>query len=270
MHHSRSFYLLLLCLCMLLQHIDIDECADRNMSACSQVCVNSVGSYRCECEKGYFLEEDRKTCTKGERGESSLLSLQFPFCSRQMCVCVEGDMETDGGAVTRCSVLRVCPNRCSHESCSALISLAASEKTSRMAQTMTELVLAPHQKRGGGGVTSSHEFIFHYHILRNDSGVENPGCVFVLGYFWLICNIVGKLVHRYFHSSMKLVFDYSGDSSTADQSQLSALTARLSSARRQNSPSQDASKYYGILQPECIFNWMYVTRNPKNQSRSSM
>lgn len=98
---------------------------------------------------------------------------------------------------------------------------------------MTELVLAPHlggTGTGGRFATSSHEFIFRYHILRNDSGVENPGCVFVLGYFWLICNIVGELVRRYFHSSMKLVYDYSGDSSTADQNELSALTADLSSA----------------------------------------
>uniref|UniRef100_A0AAX7SMC6 EGF-like domain-containing protein n=1 Tax=Astatotilapia calliptera TaxID=8154 RepID=A0AAX7SMC6_ASTCA len=47
--------------------LDINECADKNMTACSQICINSVGSYRCECEKGYFLEEDGKTCTKGER-----------------------------------------------------------------------------------------------------------------------------------------------------------------------------------------------------------
>ncbi|CAM9153638.1 unnamed protein product, partial [Lampetra planeri] len=47
--------------------VDIDECADKNMTACSQICVNSVGSYRCECDKGYFLEEDGKTCTKGKR-----------------------------------------------------------------------------------------------------------------------------------------------------------------------------------------------------------
>ncbi|XP_053706617.1 collagen and calcium-binding EGF domain-containing protein 1 isoform X2 [Synchiropus splendidus] len=46
---------------------DIDECAEKNVSVCSQICLNSVGSYRCECEKGYFLEEDGKTCTKGER-----------------------------------------------------------------------------------------------------------------------------------------------------------------------------------------------------------
>lgn len=191
------------------------------MSACSQVCVNSVGSYRCECEKGYFLEEDWKTCTKGERGETSLLSLQFCFYSRQMCVCVESWRQP--GVVRRCSFLPVCLNRCIHDSCSPLVFWPH--------HTMTELVLAPHLG-GCRFATSSHEFIFHYHILRNDSGVENPGCVNILGYFWLICNTVGKLVriYRHFHSSMKLVDDHSGDSSTADQNELSALTAELSSA----------------------------------------
>lgn len=153
MPHSRSFYLLLLCLCMLLQHIDIDECADRNMSACSQVCVNSVGSYRCECEKGYFLEEDRKTCTKRERGESSLLSLQFFLFIQGKCVFVLREIWRQMGAAARCRVLRVCPNRRGRESCSALIFLAASEKTPQLVQTMTELLLAPHQmgRVGGGG-----------------------------------------------------------------------------------------------------------------------
>ncbi|XP_054908698.1 collagen and calcium-binding EGF domain-containing protein 1 isoform X2 [Poeciliopsis prolifica] len=47
--------------------LDIDECGDKNMSACSQICINTAGSFRCECEKGYFLEDDGKTCTKGER-----------------------------------------------------------------------------------------------------------------------------------------------------------------------------------------------------------
>ncbi|XP_037547823.1 collagen and calcium-binding EGF domain-containing protein 1 [Nematolebias whitei] len=47
--------------------LDIDECADKNSSACAQICINTAGSFRCECEKGYFLEEDGKTCTKGER-----------------------------------------------------------------------------------------------------------------------------------------------------------------------------------------------------------
>ncbi|XP_061589252.1 collagen and calcium-binding EGF domain-containing protein 1 isoform X2 [Cololabis saira] len=47
--------------------LDIDECADKNMSGCSHICINSVGSYRCECEKGFYLEEDGKMCNKGEK-----------------------------------------------------------------------------------------------------------------------------------------------------------------------------------------------------------
>nr|XP_006627274.2 PREDICTED: collagen and calcium-binding EGF domain-containing protein 1 isoform X1 [Lepisosteus oculatus] len=47
--------------------LDIDECANKNETICSQICINTPGSYRCECEKGYFLEDDGKTCTKGER-----------------------------------------------------------------------------------------------------------------------------------------------------------------------------------------------------------
>lgn len=57
--------------------IDIDECADRNTTVCSQICVNSVGSYKCECEKGFFLEEDKKTCTEGEKGMSVFFFLSL-------------------------------------------------------------------------------------------------------------------------------------------------------------------------------------------------
>lgn len=151
MPHSRSFYLLLLCLCMLLQHIDMDECADRNMSACSQVCVNSVGSYRCECEKGYFLEEDRKTCTKRERGESSLLPLQFffPFLFKaNACLCW-------GRRGARWERLRAAAS-CASVRTAAAVNPAPlwffcprQRKTPQMVQTMTELLLAPHQTWGG-------------------------------------------------------------------------------------------------------------------------
>uniref|UniRef100_A0A8C4RN53 Collagen and calcium binding EGF domains 1 n=1 Tax=Erpetoichthys calabaricus TaxID=27687 RepID=A0A8C4RN53_ERPCA len=47
--------------------IDIDECASKNETVCSQICINTPGSYRCECEEGYYQEDDGKTCTKGER-----------------------------------------------------------------------------------------------------------------------------------------------------------------------------------------------------------
>uniref|UniRef100_A0A8C5LU87 Collagen and calcium binding EGF domains 1 n=1 Tax=Leptobrachium leishanense TaxID=445787 RepID=A0A8C5LU87_9ANUR len=45
--------------------LDIDECAFKNETLCSQICINTPGSYRCECLEGYVLEEDGKTCTKG-------------------------------------------------------------------------------------------------------------------------------------------------------------------------------------------------------------
>ncbi|KAK7131466.1 hypothetical protein R3I94_016558 [Phoxinus phoxinus] len=47
--------------------LDIDECANNNETVCSQICVNTPGSYQCECERGSYLEDDGKTCTKGER-----------------------------------------------------------------------------------------------------------------------------------------------------------------------------------------------------------
>uniref|UniRef100_A0AAY4C632 EGF-like domain-containing protein n=1 Tax=Denticeps clupeoides TaxID=299321 RepID=A0AAY4C632_9TELE len=47
--------------------LDVDECANKNESVCSQICVNTPGSYRCECERGFYLEDDGKMCTRGER-----------------------------------------------------------------------------------------------------------------------------------------------------------------------------------------------------------
>ncbi|XP_017208271.1 collagen and calcium-binding EGF domain-containing protein 1 isoform X1 [Danio rerio] len=47
--------------------LDIDECANNNETVCSQMCVNTPGSYRCDCHSGFYLEDDGKTCTKGER-----------------------------------------------------------------------------------------------------------------------------------------------------------------------------------------------------------
>ncbi|KAF3849188.1 hypothetical protein F7725_015685 [Dissostichus mawsoni] len=54
--------------------LDINECADKNMTTCSQICLNAAGSYRCECEKDYFLEEDGKTCTKGREKADNVMN----------------------------------------------------------------------------------------------------------------------------------------------------------------------------------------------------
>ena len=41
--------------------LDFDECNVRS-DDCQQVCVNTHGSFRCECHSGFMLEKDRKSC----------------------------------------------------------------------------------------------------------------------------------------------------------------------------------------------------------------
>ena len=46
---------------------DIDECATSNETLCAHMCINTVGSYRCECREGYIQEDDGRTCTRGDK-----------------------------------------------------------------------------------------------------------------------------------------------------------------------------------------------------------
>ncbi|XP_036362858.1 uncharacterized protein LOC115216258 [Octopus sinensis] len=39
---------------------DINECERQNM--CEQICINTQGSYKCQCEKGYTLKADNSSC----------------------------------------------------------------------------------------------------------------------------------------------------------------------------------------------------------------
>ena len=41
--------------------LDIDECS-KGISGCTQGCINSVGSYFCTCQTGYYLDSDNTTC----------------------------------------------------------------------------------------------------------------------------------------------------------------------------------------------------------------
>jgi hypothetical protein len=41
--------------------VDFDEC-DGGNNGCSQICVNTPGSFVCDCNQGYRLEIDQKTC----------------------------------------------------------------------------------------------------------------------------------------------------------------------------------------------------------------
>ena len=42
-------------------HTDIDECSE-GISGCTQLCTNTIGSYRCTCQYGYQLGIDNHTC----------------------------------------------------------------------------------------------------------------------------------------------------------------------------------------------------------------
>ena len=52
--------------------IDVHECALEN-GGCQHKCVNRAGSYRCECNTGYILQADGKSC----RNQSELFLFFF-------------------------------------------------------------------------------------------------------------------------------------------------------------------------------------------------
>ncbi|XP_032433515.1 very low-density lipoprotein receptor [Xiphophorus hellerii] len=41
---------------------DVDECDDQAQSVCSHLCINAVGSYKCECQPGFIMEADEYQC----------------------------------------------------------------------------------------------------------------------------------------------------------------------------------------------------------------
>lgn len=51
---------------------DIDEC--ENPDACSQICINYKGDFKCECYEGYEMDPVTKTC-KAE-GESEVMIIR--------------------------------------------------------------------------------------------------------------------------------------------------------------------------------------------------
>ena len=41
---------------------DIDECVTSSDNDCQHICINTPGSYMCECRDSYILNDDGKTC----------------------------------------------------------------------------------------------------------------------------------------------------------------------------------------------------------------
>lgn len=59
-HCDGKFYPKLLRLFFFI--VDVNEC-DLGIHGCSQICVNTNGSYTCVCNAGYHLMSNQKTCT---------------------------------------------------------------------------------------------------------------------------------------------------------------------------------------------------------------
>ena len=41
---------------------DVDECSYEDKGGCQYFCINTVGSYQCDCPMGFILSDDERTC----------------------------------------------------------------------------------------------------------------------------------------------------------------------------------------------------------------
>uniref|UniRef100_A0A8D0D1Q9 Vitamin K-dependent protein C n=1 Tax=Sander lucioperca TaxID=283035 RepID=A0A8D0D1Q9_SANLU len=81
------------------QAIDMDECSqpdpgDGSGPLCSQICVNTPGSYRCSCHHGYKLHLDQHTCLMScggcifDKNKGHLASPRYPHPSPPLLSCL--------------------------------------------------------------------------------------------------------------------------------------------------------------------------------------
>ncbi|XP_034640717.1 collagen and calcium-binding EGF domain-containing protein 1-like [Trachemys scripta elegans] len=54
--------------------LDIDECVESGGAVCDQLYTNTPGSYRCHCQRGYYIASDGTTCLKSSNGTTVLKS----------------------------------------------------------------------------------------------------------------------------------------------------------------------------------------------------
>ncbi|XP_071959435.1 uncharacterized protein [Antedon mediterranea] len=82
--------------------VDVDECSNTaSTSACSNRCVNTVGSFYCSCPSGYKLQPDKRTCRSAGpvcrqpclNGGTCIYHSQCAggrYCMLTQCVCPRG------------------------------------------------------------------------------------------------------------------------------------------------------------------------------------
>ncbi|EDV29249.1 uncharacterized protein TRIADDRAFT_51362 [Trichoplax adhaerens] len=69
---------------------DFDECASSATNSCQQVCVNTIGGYTCDCQSGYQLNADGKTCLDADE------------CFKNSQICGQICTNTNGSYICSC------------------------------------------------------------------------------------------------------------------------------------------------------------------------
>ena len=63
--HDNSWHYKLFVVNLSSMQPDWDECAEpRSVHGCEHCCTNTYGSYHCECQNGFTLRSDRRTCDR--------------------------------------------------------------------------------------------------------------------------------------------------------------------------------------------------------------
>lgn len=70
-------------MCVCLTNLDIDECGNQN-SPCEQQCRNTNGSFECECNEGFLLNQDGISC-RGKRTINQTLAAMFHSYVNLLC-----------------------------------------------------------------------------------------------------------------------------------------------------------------------------------------
>uniref|UniRef100_A0A8C3X9N4 Fibrillin 3 n=1 Tax=Catagonus wagneri TaxID=51154 RepID=A0A8C3X9N4_9CETA len=102
--------------------LDIDECGEIPAICAKGICINQIGSFRCECPSGFSYNsallvcEDVDECASGESPcQQNADCINIPGSHR--CQCARGYKLSPGGACVGRDECREIPNICSHGDC---------------------------------------------------------------------------------------------------------------------------------------------------------